>query len=98
MQIPPDGTFRFNVDRNGAQRVVEVKATDLRSVPEPLGYAPIHPVVGQVTRGMPARRGGLKRGDLILSVNGTAVSNWLQWVDLIKRSRGETLDVVVKRK
>jgi len=46
---------------------------------------------------MPASRGGLKRGDLILSVNGMPVHSWPEYVEFIKRSGGRMLSIVVRR-
>src|SRR6266567_3156188 len=67
------------------------------SVDQPLGYPPAPPLVGQVMRGMPASRSGLKRGDLILSVNGMPVHSWPEYVEFIKRSGGRMLSIVVRR-
>src|SRR5713226_5656206 len=60
----PDGILRFRINRQGAQRTVEVKAADVRSVDRALGNLPVPALVGTVERGMPAGRAGLKRGDL----------------------------------
>ncbi len=96
-QIPPEGSLRLSVDHQGAKKTIEVKAADLRSVDQPLGYPPAPPLVGQVLRGMPASRSGLKRGDLILSVNGMPVHSWPEYVEFIKRSGGRMLSIVVQR-
>jgi membrane-associated protease RseP (regulator of RpoE activity) len=45
----------------------------------------------------PAALGGLKPGDKIVSVNGTAVSTWDQIVALVEPSAGKPLSVVVER-
>jgi len=96
-QISPDSLLRFSIDRQGTQEIVEVKGAEFRNADEPLGYLPVPPLVGQVSAGMPAKRAGLKRGDLILSVNGTTLRAWPEFVDLIKHSKGETLKTVLKR-
>src|SRR5262249_51462682 len=62
-----------------------------------LGYAPVPAIVGQLSSGMPAKRAGLQKDDVILAVNGTAVHNWLQCVELIKKSGGATLKMDVLR-
>ncbi len=46
---------------------------------------------------MPAGRAGLKRGDLVLSVNGTAVGSWFDFFELIRHSNGQVLNTVVRR-
>ena len=93
----PDGILRFRINRQGAQRTVEVKAADVRSVDRALGNLPVPALVGTVERGMPAGRAGLKRGDLVLSVNGTAVGSWFDFFELIRHSNGQVLNTVVRR-
>ena len=96
-QIPPDSVLQFSIDRKGTQQVVEVKGVEFRTADDPFGYLPVPPLVGQVSAGMPAKRAGLKRGDVIVSVNGTPLRVWQEFVDLIKQSKGETLKTVLKR-
>ncbi|MBI4803590.1 MAG: site-2 protease family protein [Elusimicrobia bacterium] len=43
------------------------------------------PVIGETVQGYPAQSAGLKTGDRILSVDGTAVNNWQQMADLIHK-------------
>ena len=97
LQSAPDGILRFRINRQGAQRTVEVKAADVRSVDRALGNLPVPALVGTVERGMPAGRAGLKRGDLVLSVNGTAVGSWFDFFELIRHSNGQVLNTVVRR-
>ncbi len=97
LQAAPDGILRFRINRQGAQRTVEVKAADVRSVDRALGNLPVPALVGTVERGMPAGRAGLKRGDLVLSVNGTAVGSWFDFFELIRHSNGQVLNTVVRR-
>lgn len=44
-----------------------------------------------------AEAGGLLGGDLVLSVNGTAIRGWGHWVDVIRASPELPLDVAVER-
>jgi regulator of sigma E protease len=97
LQAAPDGILRFRIDRQGTQRTVEVKAADIRGVERALGNVPVPALVGTVERGMPASRAGLKRGDLVVSVNGTPVSSWFDFFELIRHSNGQALNTVVKR-
>src|ERR1700741_4500630 len=76
VQAAQDGLLRLNINHQGTQRVVEVKATELRNADRALGNLPIPALVGPVERGMPAGRAGLKRGHLIAAVNGTPVNSW----------------------
>lgn len=49
------------------------------------------PVVGGVTPGRPADRGGMVPGDTVLSVNGTAVAQWYDMTALINASAGRAM-------
>ena len=96
-EIPPSSTFTVTVSHNDSQREITVNGADLKSSDPLLGYAPVPPIVGQLSSGMPAKRAGLQKDDVIVTVNGTAVHNWLQCVNLIKKSGGATLKVDVLR-
>ena len=91
----------FNVTvatSQGAKRDITIDGAELKPGSNLLGYPPAPAIVGQLTSGMPAKASGLKEGDLIVSVNGTAVHNWFQCVDLIKKSGGGNLKLAVQRK
>ena len=55
------------------------------------------PRVGEVISGEPADRAGLEPGDLIVAADGVEVSDWSQWVDLVRASPDESLEVEVER-
>jgi regulator of sigma E protease len=97
MQAPANGALRFLVEHQGDKQTVEINAASLRAVDRPFGYPPMPPILGQVISGKPAARGGLKSEDLVLSINGAAVKNWPQCVDLIRNSGGQVLNIVVRR-
>ncbi len=97
LQAAPDGILRFAVDRQGEQRTMEVKTADIRNADRALGNLPVPALVGPVERGMPAGRAGLKRGDVVVSVNGKPVSNWYDFFDLIRHSNGQVLNTTVRR-
>jgi regulator of sigma E protease len=56
----------------------------------------IPPVVGEVLEGYPAERAGLQKGDLVLTINASKVSNWEELVKDIVSSPGD-VDVEYKR-
>jgi regulator of sigma E protease len=95
-QVAPDSTLSFSVDHAGTQQIVEVKAADLKNS-DALGTVFVPPVVGQVSWMKPAKRAGMKRGDLILSVNDTPVKTWQQYVEIIRHGNGQELHTVVQR-
>ena len=96
-EIPAGATFTVAVSGKGATRDIAVNGAELKSGEQLLGYLPEPAIVGQLTSGMPAKRAGLKKDDVIRAVNGTPVHNWQQCVDLIKQSGGGTLQMDVLR-
>ncbi len=63
---------------------------------EPLRPA-IKPVLGKVMPDSPAQKAGLKVGDVLLSSQQQAISNWQQWVELIQASAGKSLNIEIER-
>jgi regulator of sigma E protease len=97
VQAAAEGILRFKVDHQGEQRIIEVKAEDIRSGERALGNPPVPALVRPVDRGMPASRAGIKRGDLVTSVNGAPVNNWYDFYEIITHSNGKILNTTVKR-
>ena len=53
--------------------------------------------MGEVSPGLPAERVGLKKGDLVLSIDGKEVSKWEDLHKIIRDSKGKELSIKVKR-
>ncbi len=64
----------------------------------PTQTTPLPPVISDVTLGLPADKAGLKKGDLILSVDGKNISTWDELSNIIRNSKGTELTLKVKRK
>lgn len=66
-----------------------------------VGFEPrrpqVPPVIGRVLPGEAADLAGLRAGDRVLSLDGSAVDDWLDWVEAIRASPGRELAVVVER-
>ncbi|HNI74544.1 MAG TPA: RIP metalloprotease RseP, partial [Accumulibacter sp.] len=61
-------------------------------------YAPpLRPVVGSIVDGSAAQAGGLKVGDTVAEIDGTAIAWWSQVVDCVKASPGKSLTVTIAR-
>ena len=58
-------------------------------------YPQAPPIIGQVMKNSPAEKAGLKAGDIILSINGKAVSSWYDIGKIINTTKG---DVIIKVK
>jgi regulator of sigma E protease len=53
--------------------------------------------VGEVSPGLPAETAGLQKGDVVLSIDGEAVSKWDDISRIIRSSKGKELSIQVKR-
>ncbi len=96
-ELRPESSYRVTVEHEGARREVEASGKDLIQADAPGHYPMVVPIVSQPIRGMGAQRGGMKRGDLIVSVNGTKITSWMEFKDMILNSNGSPLVAVVKR-
>ncbi|HUL21843.1 MAG TPA: RIP metalloprotease RseP [Thermodesulfobacteriota bacterium] len=57
----------------------------------------VPPQVEEVSPGFPAEAAGLKKGDLILSINGKDISAWEELQQVVTNSQGKELSLKVKR-
>jgi len=55
------------------------------------------PKIGEVSAGFPAEEAGLKKGDLVLSINGEEISKWDDLHEIIRSSKGKELHLKVRR-
>jgi regulator of sigma E protease len=53
--------------------------------------------IGEVSAGFPAEEAGLRKGDLVLSIDGEQVSEWEDLAQIIRNSKGKELLLKVKR-
>ncbi len=90
--------FQVSFEHQGDIRSTEVTASGMQ-VPDLLfGYPPNRPIVGSAERDKPAYRAGLRRDDVILSINGQPLNNWQQMVTAIQNSGGRPIQTTVRRK
>jgi regulator of sigma E protease len=63
-----------------------------------VGISPlILPVVGDVTRGGPAEKAGLQKGDKIIEVGGTSIRTWEDMTEIVHNSAGSPLVFKIER-
>jgi regulator of sigma E protease len=53
--------------------------------------------IGEVSPGLPAEKVGLRKGDVILSIDGEGISKWDELYKTIRNSQGKELSLKVKR-
>jgi regulator of sigma E protease len=91
--------MRLTVERDG--RRFETTVTPTLSERSGLGFAgwdergQIHLV--DVEPGLPADRAGLKKGDLILTVNGQPMHSQIKFQEITKNSNGKPIDIQYER-
>jgi regulator of sigma E protease len=96
----PGTKLSIVVERTGAKRTIDVPIPS-RETEQPeqlLGFAPVRPVLDDVQPGMPARRAGLKEGDVIRAVDGQPIDWWGQFTERVRGSGGKALALDVDRK
>ena len=63
-----------------------------------IGISPlVYPVVGEVLKGSPADKAGLRKGDRIYAIQGTGVKLWQDMTGLIRGSPGKPLKFTIER-
>lgn len=85
--------------RNGQELTLTVRPRlDPRTSVGIAGWAEQSQVqIADVAPGMDAERQGLRRGDVIVSVNGTPIRSSFRLIEIIKRSEGRPVDVTYLR-
>lgn len=104
-----DGERGFKLivkDRQGREDVQWVKLTDA-DVDDPeklykrLGFTPwmpkLRPVIDKVMPEGAALAAGMKSGDLLISADGTPLTDWQQWVEYVKSHPGQPIAVEIER-
>jgi regulator of sigma E protease len=66
-----------------------------------LGFKPwmpvLKPVIGRILPDSAALAAGLKPGDLIISADNIAITDWQQWVDMVKAHPDRTIQLIIER-
>ncbi len=72
--------------------------TDSKSGVGEAGLLPdLPPRIKEVNSGMPAQKAGIRAGDTIAYVNRVAIDHWVQFSNIVKKSVGQELTIVVHR-
>jgi regulator of sigma E protease len=61
------------------------------------GLLILKPGIGSVNEGSPAFMAGLKKDDLVVSIDGVDISSWEDMANAIMASKGKTLSISVRR-
>ena len=98
-EAAPGSRVSAEVEGKDGRRTVQVAipAKDSEQLNQILGYAPITPLVDEVSTGYPADRAGVEVGDRIVAVNGQPIELWGQFVDKVRASGGSPVALTVER-
>jgi regulator of sigma E protease len=95
----PNQRLRVDIEREGSIVTKEL-------IPEEeeffgIGYTGLQPgwppIIEKIIKGDPADLGGLKKGDLILAIDGEEMSHWIQMAMTIRKNPDKILTFKVKR-
>jgi regulator of sigma E protease len=104
-----DGTLELQVQESGAPQrglLLDLQGLGIDDFSrgrlfESLGLTPrrptIPPVIGEVEAGGPADRGGLRRGDRVLALDGGKIDSWRAFVEFIRAHPEQAVEVQVDR-
>lgn len=91
-------------DQSQHQRAIslgEGEADNAEKLYQRLGFKPwspkLKPIIGNVLPDSAALAAGLKTGDLVVSADGVAVSDWMQWVEIVKKHPEKPISIVLER-
>jgi membrane-associated protease RseP (regulator of RpoE activity) len=76
---------------------IPVASTTIGSVSQCIGSSTAQISCSSTDETAPAAAAGVKPGDVFVSIGGTAINSWTQATDIIRKSAGRTLALVVKR-
>jgi regulator of sigma E protease len=95
----PGTTIPVEVENSGVRRKLSLTAPakDSEQGGQIFGYAPIPPVIDDVSTGAPAERAGLAAGDKVLAVNGQDVQWWGQFVIRMRATNGSPVTLKIER-
>jgi regulator of sigma E protease len=93
-----------NFDDQSYVRLLKLSESDAQN-PEALydhlGFKPwspkLKPIIGKVLPDSAALAVGLRQGDLLISADGTVISDWRQWVDMVKSHPGVAITLMIER-
>ncbi len=94
----PSSTLAVVVQRDGKDVSLSLSPAADKNGGGEVGLLPEMPAqIKSLTPGMPAEKAGIRPGDLIVAVDGVPVSHWVQFSNMIKKSIGRELTIVVRR-
>src|SRR6266849_4044080 len=94
---PVPAAPQVTIEHDGQRRDLEVSTAEMKTPALVFGYPPDTPLVAEAQKKRPAYEAGIRRHDVVQSINGQPIVNWNQMVNAIQKSDGKTLHVAVLR-
>jgi len=80
---------------------INISSSPSISLLQKIGLTPIRmglkPIIGSVASGQGADKAGIKSGDLILSVEGESIKDWMHLVTIVQANANKPLEVMLER-
>ena len=92
----PGDSISVTVRRGGAPQTLSLTVPQTSS-DSLVGYPALPAIVDEVAIGVPAEKAGMRAGDEIVSIDGTPIASWMQFVEQVRSSNGRSLHLVVRR-
>lgn len=92
-----DPSFHITATHDGAPVNVQFTLNPSSDPSLVFGYPPNNAIVKELSASLPAKAAGVKKGDVIDSVNGQHVDNWSTMTELIQKNAGNPLQLTVLR-
>ncbi|MFA6053275.1 MAG: RIP metalloprotease RseP [Methylobacter sp.] len=93
-----------NFDDQQSVRTLQIAEKDRENpdvLYQRLGFKPwspkLQPVIGKILADSAALAAGLQKGDLIVSADGIAITDWMQWVAYVKDHPGVAINLMIER-
>jgi regulator of sigma E protease len=93
-----DRNFQVAFNHQGTDQAVAVSTSGVKDPEHLFGYPPNTPLVGYLDKSKPAAASGIRRDDIIESMNGEHLNNWQAMVTAIQKNGGHPAQVTVRRK
>ena len=94
---PEPQDFQISVNHQGENRSLSVSTAGMKEPERLFGYPPNTPLVGYLDKSKPASIAGIRRDDIIQTMNGERLNNWQEMVAAIQKNGGKPAQVTVRR-